>query len=81
VQVAALASVWEGQVVVATEALGGDLTAALLAAGARAVIARRPDQPDPPAQHAVAFFQEVYEQLLAGRTLVEVRWRFVTGGQ
>ena len=73
-QVAALASVWEGQTVVATEPLGGDLTAALLAAGARAVIARRPDQPEPPARHAVAFFQELYEHLLGGRTLVEVRW-------
>jgi hypothetical protein len=73
VQVAGLASVWEGQTVVATEPLGGDLTAALLAAGARAVIARRPDQPDPSAQHAVAFFQELYEHLLAGRTLVEVQ--------
>lgn len=73
-QVAGLASVWEGQVVVSTEALDGDLTAALLVAGARAVIARRPDQPDSSARHAVAFFQELYEHLLGGRTLVEVRW-------
>ena len=80
-QVAGLASVWAGQTVVATEPLGDDLTAALLAAGARAVIARRPDQPDPSAQHAVAFFQELYEHLLTGRTLVEVRWALLIGGK
>ncbi len=67
-----MAAVWEGRTVVATEPLGSELTAALLAAGARAVIARRPGQPAAPAEHATAFFQELYQHLLTGRTLVEV---------
>jgi hypothetical protein len=74
VQVAGMAGVWEGRTVVTTEALGSELTAALLAAGACAVISRQPGQPAPSAQQATAFFQELYEQLLAGRTLIEV-WR------
>jgi hypothetical protein len=67
-----MAAVWEGRTVVTTEPLGSELTAALLAAGARAVIARRPGQPAVPAEHATAFFQELYQHLLTGRTLVEV---------
>lgn len=68
-----MAGVWEGQTVVATEPLGAELAAALLAAGARAVIARRADVPAPGADQSVAFFEALYDHLLAGRTILEVR--------
>ena len=70
-----MAGAWEGQLVTTTVSLAGDLIAALLDAGARAVIARRPGTPSPPAADAVAFFEALYDQLLAGRTILEVNFR------
>lgn len=70
-QVAGMAGVWEGQTVVTTEPLGDELAAALLTAGARALIARRTDAPPPAANQSVAFFEALYDHLLTGRTILE----------
>ena len=67
-----MAGTWEGQVVATTALLPPELTAALLAGGARAVVARSAAAVAPPSPAAaVAFSAAFYDQLLAGRALLD----------
>ncbi len=72
-QVAGMTGAWEGQLVVTPAPLAPELVAALLAAGARAVVSRRAGTPSPSSADAVAFFAALYDQLLGGRTILQVR--------